>query len=99
MVCRASGNYGVPFKAGRGMTQGGPQSAKLFNLLVDTVTQEWIVWLLLEGVNDHLEQDLAKLMQGFLEISTLMMPTLCHETRYSYRRPSVSWSNLLSTLA
>jgi len=23
-VCRASGNYGAPFKAGRGVTQGGP---------------------------------------------------------------------------
>ncbi len=23
-VCRASGNYGTPFKAGRGVTQGGP---------------------------------------------------------------------------
>ena len=32
MVCRASGNYGQPFKACRGMTQGGPLSAKLFNI-------------------------------------------------------------------
>jgi hypothetical protein len=31
MVCRASGNYGTPFKAGRDVTQGGPLSAKLFN--------------------------------------------------------------------
>ncbi len=30
MVCRAMGNYGTPFKAGRGVTQGGPLSAKLF---------------------------------------------------------------------
>ncbi len=28
-MCRASGNYGAPFKAGRGVTQGGPLSAKL----------------------------------------------------------------------
>jgi len=28
-VCRAKGNYGRPFKAGRGVTQGGPLSAKL----------------------------------------------------------------------
>ena len=42
MVCRASGNYGVPFKAGRGVTQGGPLSAKLFNILVDAVAQEWL---------------------------------------------------------
>ncbi len=42
MVCRAAGNYGMAFKAGRGVTQGGPLSAKLFNILVDTVVQEWI---------------------------------------------------------
>ena len=41
MVCRASGNYCVPFKAVRGVTQGGPLSAKLFNLLVDAFT--WVV--------------------------------------------------------
>ena len=37
MVCRALGNYGTPFKAGRGVTQGGPLSAKLFNIMVDAV--------------------------------------------------------------
>ena len=41
-VCRAKGNYGRPFKAGRGVTQGGPLSAKLFNLIVDAVVCEWI---------------------------------------------------------
>jgi len=40
-VWRASGNYGTPFKAGRGVTQGGPLSAKLFNILVDAVAHEW----------------------------------------------------------
>jgi hypothetical protein len=40
-VCCASGNYGVPFKSGRGVTQGGPLSAKLFNILVDAVVREW----------------------------------------------------------
>jgi hypothetical protein len=68
MACRASRNYGVPFKASQGITQGGPLSAKLFNLLVDPVAQEWIVWLPLEGAKDHGEQYLAKLMQGFLAI-------------------------------
>jgi hypothetical protein len=32
-VCRAKGNYGRLFKAGRGVTQGEPLSAKLFNIL------------------------------------------------------------------
>ena len=53
MVCRASGNYGMPFKAGRGVTQGGPLSAKLFNILVDAITREWFVRLQLEGSADH----------------------------------------------
>ncbi len=42
MVCRASGNYGTPFKAGCGVTQGGPLSAKLFNILVDAVACKWL---------------------------------------------------------
>ncbi len=41
-MCRAKGNYGRPFKAGRGVTQGGALSAKLFNILVDTVVREWM---------------------------------------------------------
>jgi hypothetical protein len=41
-VCHAKGNYGRPFKAGRGVTQGGPLSAKLFNIIVDAVIREWM---------------------------------------------------------
>jgi hypothetical protein len=41
-VCRASGNYGAPFKAGCGVTQGGPLLAKLFNIMVDAVVREWM---------------------------------------------------------
>jgi hypothetical protein len=48
MLCRASGNYGVPFKAGRGVTQGGPLSGKLFNILVDAVARECSVGYLTE---------------------------------------------------
>ncbi len=47
MVCRAAGNYGTAFKAGRGVTQGRPLSAKLFNIMVDAIVQEWFhqLWL------------------------------------------------------
>ncbi len=62
MVFRASGNYGVPFKAGRGVTQGGPMSAKLFNLLVDAVAREWLRRLPQEAVKDHGEEELAEWM-------------------------------------
>jgi hypothetical protein len=37
MVCWAAGNYGTAFKASCGVTQGGPLSAKLFDILVDAV--------------------------------------------------------------
>jgi hypothetical protein len=40
MVCRASGYYGRPFFVGRGVTQDGPLSAKLFNVLIDAVARE-----------------------------------------------------------
>lgn len=42
MVCRANRKYGTPFRAGRGVTQGGHLLAKLFNILVDAVALEWL---------------------------------------------------------
>jgi hypothetical protein len=47
MVCKAAGNYGMAFKAGRGVTQGGPLSAKLIDIMVDAVVREWFhqLWL------------------------------------------------------
>ena len=39
---QASGKYGTPFKAGHGVTQGGPLSAKLFNIMVDAVVRDWL---------------------------------------------------------
>ena len=66
MVCRASGNYGTPFKAGRGMTQGSPLSAKLFNILVDAVARNWFRELQEGG--DYEEWELDDLMLTFLAI-------------------------------
>mmetsp|Transcript_21821 Transcript_21821/g.47506 ORF Transcript_21821/g.47506 Transcript_21821/m.47506 type:complete len:265 (+) Transcript_21821:1172-1966(+) len=37
LVCRASGRYGQVFRANRGVTQGGPLSPKLFNIVVDAI--------------------------------------------------------------
>ena len=39
-VCRALGNYRVPFKSGHGITQGGPLLAKLFNIIVNAMVRE-----------------------------------------------------------
>ena len=48
MVCRASGRYGPVFKAGRGVTQGGPLSPKIFNIMVDAIVREWLRTLKVE---------------------------------------------------
>ncbi len=42
LICCVDVNYGWPFKAGQGVTQGGPLSPKLFNILVDEVLCEWL---------------------------------------------------------
>jgi hypothetical protein len=55
MVCRAAGNYSTAFKAGRGVTQGGPLLAKLFNIMVDAVVQEWFHQLRLGREYDKTE--------------------------------------------
>jgi hypothetical protein len=37
MVCQAGGNFGKPFGASRGVTQGGPLSSLMFNVCVNAV--------------------------------------------------------------
>ena len=38
---RATGFYGMIFKARRGVSQGGPLLPTIFNLMVDVITSEW----------------------------------------------------------
>jgi hypothetical protein len=66
MVCRAAGYYGTAFKAGRGLTQGGTLSAKLFNILVDAVVREWI-WELQE-CGEFKEGEILEFMATFFAI-------------------------------
>jgi hypothetical protein len=66
MVCHATGNYGTAFKAGRGVTQGGLLSAKLFNILVDAIVHKWVQQLKEEG--DYKEGELAALTATFFAI-------------------------------
>ncbi len=66
MVCRALGNYGTAFKAGRGVTRGGPLSAKLFNISVDAVVREWIRQLREGG--KYKEEELSEFMAMFFAI-------------------------------
>ena len=41
MVARAGGYYGTGFKGARGVTQGGPLSPSIFNMVVDAVVCRW----------------------------------------------------------
>ena len=43
VVPRAGGYYGQPFKTERGVTQGGPVSSTIFNILVNAVVQATLV--------------------------------------------------------
>ena len=49
LVCRASGYYGRAFKSDRGVTQGGPLSPTIFNLMVDAIVREWIYQMVATG--------------------------------------------------
>ncbi len=42
LVCCTGGCYGDPFTAHRGVTQGGPLSSLIFNVVVDAVVREWL---------------------------------------------------------
>jgi hypothetical protein len=66
LVCRASRNYGMPFQAGRGVTQGRPLSSKLFNILVDEVAREWLQ--ILRDERELEEEAIDMLMATFFAI-------------------------------
>ncbi len=48
------------------MTQGGPLSARLFNIMVDSVVREWIQQLLVDG--DYEKKEFAAYMATFFAI-------------------------------
>jgi hypothetical protein len=60
MVCHVGGNYGLPFGAHGGVTQGGPLSSLMFNVCVDCVVREWLRQVLGEGVSRDGVGDLVR---------------------------------------
>jgi hypothetical protein len=66
MVCRAAGYYGAALKASCGVTQGGPLSAKLFNIMVDAVVWEWMCQLEQDG--DYNKEQAVELTATFFAI-------------------------------
>jgi len=66
LVCRAGGNYGEPFSAERGVTQGGLLSSLMFNVCVDAVIREWLHQTLGEAAaRDGLGDQVAKKLVAF----------------------------------
>jgi hypothetical protein len=98
LVCRVSGNYGSPFCAGRGVMQGGPLSAKLFNTLVDAVAREWVRQLREESELE--EAAITELMATFLRSFMLTTCIWPRGTRNSSNRrwTSLSTSSLVLAL-
>ena len=66
LVCKAGGYFGAPFKALRGVTQGGPLSPRIFNLIVDAVIREWLRQVLGKRVAaDGIETQIRLLLAAF----------------------------------
>jgi hypothetical protein len=42
LCCRVGGSYGQKYWAFHGVTQGGPLSLRLFNIMVDAIVREWL---------------------------------------------------------
>jgi hypothetical protein len=65
-ICWAKGNYSQPFKAGHGVTQGGPLLAKLFNILVNVVVLERM--RLMRPTIDDADGNLTKCIAGLFAV-------------------------------
>ncbi len=65
-ICRAKGNYGRPFKAGHGVTQGGLLSVKLFNILANAVVREWM--RLMRATINNADSDLDECTAGLFAV-------------------------------
>jgi hypothetical protein len=65
-ICWVKGTYGRPFKAGRGVTQGGPLLAKLFNIVVNVVVREWM--RLMRVMINNVDGALAKRIAGLFAV-------------------------------
>jgi hypothetical protein len=66
LVCCAGGNYGEPFNAKRGVTQGGPLSSLMFNVCIDAKVREWLHQMLDEdAAQDRIGDQVAEILVAF----------------------------------
>ena len=49
---KEGGYYGLEFKGNRGVTQGGPLSPTIFNVVVDVVVRHWFTFMV-ESVEER----------------------------------------------
>jgi hypothetical protein len=66
MVCGASGNYGISFLAGCGITQGSQLSTRTINILVDAIARKCF-WAL-QGAEGYNDDKVGNLMATFFTI-------------------------------
>jgi hypothetical protein len=86
-VCRSSGNYGPPFKTGHGVTQGGPLSAKLFNIMVDAIVRDWMHLMReeMEMEGGKLDKMMKTLFTIFYVNDAYMLLPICAQFCYANR--------------
>ena len=73
LVCRAGGRYGTPFQTFRGVTQGGPLSPRIFNVMVDAVVRAWIAQMLGAEAAEHgYGEELRKILTIFYADDALL---------------------------
>ncbi len=66
LVCHTGGNYGEPFSAERGVTQGGPLSSLMFNVCVNAIVREWLCQTLDEDTaRDKIGNQVAEMLVAF----------------------------------
>ena len=94
LVCRAGGNYGEPFGAERGVTQGAPLSSLMFNVCVDAVVREWLHQTLGEKVaRDGLGDGVAEILVAFYVDVRLIA-----SREFGHRNSLISLSDYLNGL-
>ena len=85
MVFCAGGNYVEPFRAGWGITQGGPLSSLMLNICIDVVVREWL-W-------QCLGDDAAWMGIGEAVHNCVMEDMSCHNRGGVCHTGNGGWSN------
>ena len=86
LACRTGGYYGSVFSAGCGITQGGPFTPRIFNVVIDAVVREWLCQLLGKEAERHGLGDLVKTKRVAFYADDGVLSARCPEWRGAYVR-------------